>query len=64
MTITLADYTITFLILYCFVFGIWTALKAKKKKRNKFAWFFIGLIFGVFGLIGVLLVDKKEFKHK
>ena len=41
-------------------FGILSALVASNKKRDGFGWFFIGLIFGIFGFVASLVVEKQQ----
>lgn len=45
----------TFLYIWA-AFSILTAIAASARGHNPIAWFFIGLIFGVFGLIAVLVM--------
>lgn len=40
-------------------FAIVTAIAANARGRSPAAWFFIGLIFGIFGLIAVLVMEKQ-----
>ncbi len=49
-----------YLIIYGVVFGILSAIAVKNKNRAQDGWFFIGFLFGVFGLIAAALVDKVE----
>jgi hypothetical protein len=51
---------IVLLLLYAAGFGILTTLAAKKKNRDQTAWFFIGVLFGVFGVIAALLVEPLD----
>ncbi len=46
------------IILIWFAFAILTGLAAKKRNRNAGGWFLIGLVFGIFGLIAVLVVGE------
>ena len=48
------------ILIYAIAFGIVTSLAAKTKGRDPFSWFYIGLVFGVFGLIAVLVMEKSE----
>jgi hypothetical protein len=50
----------TYIIIYSVAFGVLSAIGVAKKSRDQTGWFFIGLIFGVFGFIASLIVDKKE----
>jgi hypothetical protein len=50
---------IAFLV-YAIVFGIITALAANARGREPGAWFFLGFLFGVFGLIAVLVMAEVE----
>lgn len=48
------------LIVYGIAFGILSSIAVKNKNRDEVGWFFIGFLFGVFGLIAAALVDKIE----
>lgn len=48
------------IILYSVCFGLVTALAANSRNREPLGWFFIGLLFGVFGLIAVLVMAAPE----
>lgn len=41
-------------------FAIVTAIAASSRGRDPIGWFFIGLVFGVFGLIAVLVMKPEE----
>lgn len=41
-------------------FGVLSTLSASKKNRNIAGWFFIGLVFGLFGFAASLIVEKVE----
>lgn len=41
-------------------FAVVTALAAKSRGRDPIAWGFIGLIFGIFGLIAVLVMKDES----
>jgi len=49
-----------FIIVYVIAFGILSAIAVKNKNRDQAGWFFLGLLFGVFGLIAALIVDRVE----
>jgi hypothetical protein len=49
-----------YFLVYGIAFGILSAIAVKNKNRDQAGWFFIGLLFGVFGLIAAALVDKVE----
>jgi len=53
-----------YLIACGIAFGVLSSLAVKKKNRNQGAWFFIGFLFGVFGLIAAVLVDKLEIPEQ
>ena len=42
------------------LFGIFSAMLASGKKRSTVAWFFIGLLFGPFGLLVALMPELEE----
>ena len=46
--------------LYTICFGVVTSLAAKSRNRDPLGWFFIGLLFGLFGLIAVLVMAEQE----
>jgi hypothetical protein len=48
------------ILFYAIAFGTVTALAAKNKGRDPFSWFLIGFIFGVFGLIAVLVMESVD----
>lgn len=48
------------LLLLALVFGALTSLAAKRKNRDQVAWFWIGFIFNLFGLIAVLIIQPLE----
>jgi hypothetical protein len=48
-----------FLIIWA-AFGVVTALAANSRGRSPVAWFFIGLIGGIFGLIAVLVMKDES----
>ena len=45
-------------IFYGIAFGVLSAIAVKNKNRDQAGWFFIGFLFGVFGLIAALIVDQ------
>lgn len=47
-------------LIYAIAFGVLTSLAAKSRKRDPSTWFLIGLVFGVFGLIAVLVIGESE----
>ena len=47
-----------YLIIYGIAFGILSSLAVKNKNRDQSGWFIIGFLFGVFGLVAAVLVDK------
>jgi hypothetical protein len=49
--------------IYTLAFGILSAISASNKNRNPFIWFFIGLIFGIFGFIASLIVSDLNVKN-
>jgi hypothetical protein len=51
---------LVYLIVYAIAFGILSAIAVNNKNRDQVVWFFLGLIFGVFGLIAALIVDRVE----
>ena len=50
---------IVYFLFYALAFGIVTSLAAKNKNRDPAPWFFIGFLFGVFGLIAVLVMEEQ-----
>ena len=48
------------ILLYAIAFGTVTALAAKDRGRDSTTWFLIGLVFGVFGLIAVLVMESQD----
>ncbi len=48
------------ILLYAVAFGTVTALAAKDRERDPTTWFLIGFVFGVFGLIAVLVVESPD----
>jgi endogenous inhibitor of DNA gyrase (YacG/DUF329 family) len=51
---------LTAIIIYSLCFGTVTALAAKSRNRDPMNWFWIGLLFGVFGLIAVLVMREED----
>jgi Na+/melibiose symporter-like transporter len=51
---------IAVILLYSICFAAVTAIAAKSRSRDPFSWFFIGLIFGLFGLIAVLVMAEGD----
>ena len=49
-----------FLIVYAVLFGGVTALAASARGRSGGAWFVIGALFGIFGLIAVLVMKPES----
>ena len=47
-------------LLYVICFGVVTSLAAKSRNRDPLGWFFIGFLFGLFGLIAVLVMGDQE----
>lgn len=45
-------------ILLWIAFGIVTALAAGSRARNPLAWFALGVLFGPFALVAVLVMDR------
>ena len=41
-------------------FGVVTALAASSRGRSPVAWFFIGAVTGIFGLIAVLVMGRAD----
>jgi hypothetical protein len=54
---------IVYLLFYAVAFGIVTSLAAKRKNRDQASWFLIGILFGVFGLIAILVVEEIPDEH-
>ena len=53
-----------FIFVYAIAFGVLSAIAVKNKNRDQAGWFFIGLLFGVFGLIAALIVDRIETQQR
>ena len=51
---------LTAIIVYSLCFGTVTALAAKSRNRDPMNWFWIGLLFGIFGLIAVLVMKEED----
>jgi len=49
-----------YLVIYGIAFGVLSSLAVKRKNRGQASWFIIGFLFGVFGLIAAVLVEKIE----
>jgi hypothetical protein len=49
-----------YFIIYGIAFGALSAIAVKNKNRDQAGWFFIGLLFGVFGFIAALIVEKVD----
>ena len=43
------------------LFGGVTALAARARGRDPFAWFFVGAFFQVFGLVAVIVMENLKF---
>lgn len=52
----------TILLLIYIIIGLITAHFAKKNKRNPYIWFFIGMLFGIWGLITMFLLNLRKIK--
>jgi hypothetical protein len=48
------------IIIIWIAFAVLTALAANTKGRSAGGWFVLGIIFGIFALIAVLVMEKKE----
>ena len=48
------------IVLLWFLFGIFSAVIASGKNRSGFGWFFVGLVFGPFGLVVAFLPANEE----
>ena len=53
----------TYLVIYGIAFGILSSIAVKKKNRDQLGWFVVGFLFGVFGLIAAILMDKTGEPH-
>jgi len=51
------------LILLWLFFGFLAAFLAKRQKRNPRLWFFIGLAFGLLGVLSLFILPKKQPKQ-
>lgn len=52
-------------VIVCWILaGLICSFSALQHKRNPYGWFFIGLIFGVFGILFLYLLNKKFKKEK
>lgn len=49
-----------YIVVCAIAFGVLSAIAVKNKNRNQAGWFFIGLLFGGFGLIAALIVNRVE----
>lgn len=49
-----------FFIFIWLAFAVVTALAANARGRSAVAWFFIGLIFGIFALVAVLVMKDES----
>ncbi|GEM_PF-3152870 len=49
-----------YFLFYSFAFGTVTAIAANSKQRDPMGWFFLGLFFGVFALIAILVISENE----
>lgn len=47
-------------LVFMFGFAVVTAIAAAARGRNALAWFFIGALTGVFGLIAVLVMEPGQ----
>lgn len=47
-------------IIAAFFFGAISAFLAGKRGRSPYKWFFIGFLFGIFGLMAILLAPQKK----
>jgi len=48
------------ILFYAVAFGTVTSLAAKTKGRDPSTWFLVGFVFGVFGLIAILVMEKSD----
>jgi Na+/melibiose symporter-like transporter len=51
---------IIFLFAQALAFGVLSALVARNKGRDPAGWLLIGLLFGIFGFLAVLVVDNRS----
>jgi len=42
------------------IFGVLSSMAVKDKGRDQTGWFFIGFLFGLFGLIGALIISDNK----
>jgi len=56
------EYSFYTILIACFLSGAITAIIAKQKNRNPISWFFIGLSFGIFGVLFVTFLPAKPSK--
>lgn len=47
-------------LIYAIAFGTVTSLAAKSRQKDPASWFLIGFVFGVFGLIAVLVIGESD----
>jgi hypothetical protein len=52
-----------YFVIYGIAFGVLSAIAVKNKNRDQAGWFFIGFLFGIFGLIAALIVDKVNHRQ-
>lgn len=58
--------TTSYIIIY-FLIGIFTAYFAKKSNKNPYLWFFLGISFGIFAILTLVILNynrKKEQRPK
>ena len=54
---------LAWILVYAIAFAVVTAMAAKSRGRDPFAWALIGFLFGVFGLIAVLVMEEQELQE-
>lgn len=52
--------TWVFLVIYGIAFGILSSIAVKNKNRDQGIWFLVGFLFGIFGFIAAIIIDKYE----
>ncbi len=53
-----------YIIVFELFFVLFTAIKAKEKKRNPFIWFFLGFLFSVIALLIIFVLPYKQNHEK
>jgi hypothetical protein len=51
------------ILFYAIAFGTVTSLAAKSRGRDPFSYFLVGFVFGVFGLIAVLVMERANVEE-